>query len=112
MNVYNFWSAEKLLSRVKISGNCLIFTGIASSSYGPHRLSFFLNYGYLPKVVMHKCDNRNCVKACHLIPGTHKDNMRDMAEKKRHWSHERNRCVSRALVKGYVMPSLRKWDVR
>lgn len=33
--------------------------------------------------VLHKCDNRACVRGDHLFAGTHKDNMNDMVAKNR-----------------------------
>lgn len=35
------------------------------------------------KVIMHKCDNRNCINPKHLKAGTQKDNMDDMLAKGR-----------------------------
>lgn len=42
-------------------------------------------HGALPKsvVVRHTCDNPLCINLDHLVPGTHADNMRDMAERGR-----------------------------
>lgn len=49
-----------------------------------HRWVFLEQFGYLPAVVMHRCDKPSCVnwEGC-LAPGTHWDNMRDMAAKGR-----------------------------
>jgi hypothetical protein len=51
---------------------------------GAHRWIFREKFGYLPEVVMHRCDTPLCVdwERC-LIPGTHADNMTDMIRKGR-----------------------------
>lgn len=48
-----------------------------------HAVSLSLVLGYLPKYVMHLCDNPNCVRPSHLKEGTHGLNMRDAYSKNR-----------------------------
>ena len=48
-----------------------------------HRFVFGLYHGYLPRVVMHTCDNPACYNIEHLKGGTHKDNTQDMIRKGR-----------------------------
>jgi len=45
-----------------------------------HRFAYELFVGAVParQLVRHTCDNQKCVNPEHLIPGTHKDNMKDM----------------------------------
>lgn len=43
----------------------------------PHRLSFFKEYGYIPKLVRHLCDNKNCINPEHLKEGSHHANSID-----------------------------------
>lgn len=79
-------------------GNCWEWTGSRSknSGYGQttypggkgtsaHRYSWGLHFGTIPPGlhVLHRCDNRPCVRPTHLFLGTAKDNMLDMVAKGR-----------------------------
>ena len=91
---------EKFWAKVDKSDGpdaCWIWTGRRTTAgYGglkwhgrattAHIVSYRLTYGELPQdkpYTLHKCDNRPCCNPSHLFPGTHVDNMRDMAEKGR-----------------------------
>ncbi len=52
-----------------------------------HRVAYALHYGAHPDgCVMHTCDNRGCCNPKHLKLGSHQENMRDCADKKRNRS--------------------------
>lgn len=54
-----------------------------SGSKRLHRVVFKREYGFLPSVVMHTCDNPRCINPAHLVPGTHAENNKDRAKKGR-----------------------------
>jgi hypothetical protein len=62
-----------------------------------HRLSFFLHYGYWPKVCRHTCDNPPCYNPTHLLDGTVADNNRDkvLRGRARGGGHTGNRFAGR-----------------
>jgi hypothetical protein len=98
--------SERFWSRVDTNGPtlraelgpCHVWTGGCNSSgYGrifvggngrrqveAHRVAYFLASGAWPaNEAMHRCDNPPCVRADHIVDGTHADNMRDCASKGR-----------------------------
>src|SRR3990167_1151370 len=47
--------------------------------FGSHRVAYELTRGDIPigQDVLHRCDNRGCVRPDHLYVGSHSDNMQD-----------------------------------
>ena len=92
--------AERFWSKVQIGANdeCWPFTSVDVRGYGQiqagkrgvgvlkaHRVSYELHNGPVPDGlhVLHSCDNPSCVNPSHLHLGTHQDNMREMAARRR-----------------------------
>ena len=91
--------AERFWAKVRRGGPdaCWPWTGSLTSSgygrffvngrpHGAHRVAWALLHGPVPdgKHALHHCDVRRCCNAgAHLFLGTHLDNMRDAASKRR-----------------------------
>ncbi len=67
---------------------------INEKTHSAHRISYELFVGKIPKgkMVLHKCDNRQCIAPQHLFIGTQADNMKDMHVKNRHHKNKGEKC--------------------
>lgn len=94
---------DRLLSTVRMAPKprdgmetpCLEWTASTVGGYGrlrvdgkneyAHRVAWTIAYGEIPtsKCVLHRCDNRKCVRSDHLFVGTRGDNNADMVAKGR-----------------------------
>lgn len=98
-----FWS------KVKKTASCWLWTDHITRGYGyvgyeyatwrAHRLAYVFTYGPIPSgaLVLHKCDNRACVRPDHLYLGNAKDNTRDMMLRGRH-SRGKRQIVASTIV--------------
>jgi hypothetical protein len=80
-----------------------------------HRFAYELQNGPVPDglLVLHKCDNKLCVRPSHLFLGTHADNMRDRDGKGRGARGERvgNARLTEQQVR-WIRRVYRPWDER
>jgi hypothetical protein len=65
-----------------------------------HRWLFEREYGYLPPVVMHLCDNPRCIEITHLAPGDWATNNKDRAAKGRSapWVKSRQKLTAEQVI--------------
>lgn len=73
-------------------GHLTIWVGPRKTTQGAHRVSWRLAHGDVPpgRYVLHRCDNRRCVRPTHLFLGTARDNARDAMAKCRFTTGERH----------------------
>lgn len=89
-----FW--DRVYANTEREGECLLFVGHRNhDGYGRicrdgklvfvHREVWKEKNGEIPgdKVVMHRCDRRNCIEDSHLLLGTQVENIADMDRKGR-----------------------------
>lgn len=96
--IARFWSkvdkSGPVPPHVPELGPCWEWSGVVGNhGYGQikyqsgqtaHRFSFELHYGFRPlRCVLHRCDNRRCVRPEHLFEGSLADNVADMIAKGR-----------------------------
>lgn len=85
---------NRFWGKVDKTGECWLWkAGTNSKGYGrfrhngearlAHRVAYELEYGDVPSLLRHTCDNPACVNPDHLEPGTQADNLQDMADRGR-----------------------------
>jgi hypothetical protein len=84
---------QRFWARVRKTTGCWTWTAGKSRGYGTiyidgkcrkaHQVSYLLHHGAIEQWLLHRCDNRACVRPDHLFLGDHDANMRDMANKGR-----------------------------
>lgn len=97
--------ATRFWAKVAKTDSCWLWTAAKNDKgYGKfffrhrlwfaHRVSYTVHRGTVPHgiKVLHRCDTPLCVNPDHLFLGTQKDNLRDMAEKRRHWQQRKTHC--------------------
>lgn len=81
--VWTGWTTESGYGRFRIGNQVVI---------GVHCWSYEEFIGPVPHdiCVLHRCDNRSCVRPAHLFLGTNQDNSQDMVDKARQAKGETN----------------------
>ena len=109
--------ADKFWPKVHKTESCWIWTAAQGpNGYGEfnhqkkhmqaHRVSWALHFGAIPAGlrVLHRCDNRLCVRPDHLFLGTAKDNTTDMLQKER---EARGKMLPQAKLTAADIPIIR-----
>jgi|ERR1700675_205148 len=88
---------QRFWAKVDKTDGCWLWTGaitgvgygaltIDTKNYSAHCISWMLAHDgvFSKQCVLHKCDNRRCVRPSHLFEGTKGDNNRDAVQKGKH----------------------------
>ena len=98
------FAATRFWSKVLIGDDCWEWQGGLARGYGAFhdgthqvvasRFVWELKNSPIPNGlwVLHKCDNRKCVRPSHLFLGTAKDNTQDSIRKGRYYMHKLTHC--------------------
>ncbi len=112
---------ERFWSKVQKTDGCWLWTASCyAGGYGAfcvkwdgrfqcknaHRWAWILNFGDIPEDihVLHKCDNRKCVRLDHLFLGTPNDNIQDMISKGRE-RHPANKLTPESVLEIFRLVS-------
>ena len=91
-------------NKIRLSDGCWEWTAATSKGYGhlsvkgrrmrAHRFAWMLSHGLMLTGlrVLHKCDNRPCVRPSHLYLGTDADNARDAVVRGRNANARKTHC--------------------
>ena len=81
---------------------------VAGRSVRAHRVAFEAAFGFMPALVRHSCDVRDCIQPHHLLAGTQAQNVRDTEERgranhgARRLTAEEVAVIRRALATGTI----------
>lgn len=119
-SLYLLGAQSRFWSKVhKSDGGCWLWAGarvsdgygsmrVGQHALGAHRIAYVLQIGSIPVgvSVLHRCDNRACVRPDHLFLGSQNDNIADMIRKGRDNKASGDRNASR------LYPGIHRWGPR
>ncbi len=84
-----------------------------SNGYSAHRSVYEYYNGSISKgmIIMHSCDNTNCINPKHLILGTNKDNTQDMIYKNRQVKRGHVIRLTRKEIKEIYLSNKSSYDL-
>lgn len=90
-------------------------TGYGGMTYGGRRrrathISYEIDKGTpfpTGMLARHTCDNPPCVNPAHILPGTDRDNVRDMLQRRRHHYQKKTHCIHGHPLEGDNLMMLR-----